>query len=534
MKFHQFINLFIFLTSVACARAAEVDCINDNEALLQQLDRAIECKAEYQHRRLVRADSLRALARQKRGTERVSVLKEAYDTYSRFLSDSVFSILNEIKATSDYATDSSLQLWTELCEARNYGVMGLYNLSSDIIRRYDPADLDPDQQLHYYNTVHAVTGWMVDFTRKSAPHLTDSLFRQSSSYLEKVYELEPNEISNTLVYTTMLLEQGRYQQCIDTLLITESRCDQGSAVYLNAIMAQAYDKMGQTDAAIHYLTTTSIHDIEEGVTEYMALQALAERCLEQGQTKRAYQYLICSLEDASICHSNLRMLESTDIFPIIDSAYQTEEKRLRQARIAMFVFGSMCILLIIGFVFYILHSNMKKAQLEALRKKRHLEEISFIANHDELTGLLNRHGGKRPIIKMLRHHVPGYLSILDVDNFKKINDTYGHDVGDKMLQAVARCFSLLPQQTTIRMGGDEFCTYFPNTSSLEEYKQHIEAFFEAIRAINLPEWPELKISVSLGATYYDGRTDSSFEQLYREADKRLYMSKQIKGCQLTV
>ena len=50
----------------------------------------------------------------------------------------------------------------------------------------------------------------------------------------------------------------------------------------------------------------------------------------------------------------------------------------------------------------------------------------------------------------------------------------------------------------------------------------------------LPEWPELKISVSLGATYYDGRTDSSFEQLYREADKRLYLSKKIKGCQLTV
>lgn len=52
MKFHRFVILVVFLTSVACARAAEVDCINDNEVLLQQLDRAIERKAEYQHRRL--------------------------------------------------------------------------------------------------------------------------------------------------------------------------------------------------------------------------------------------------------------------------------------------------------------------------------------------------------------------------------------------------------------------------------------------------------------------------------------------------
>lgn len=527
---YRFFTLFIMVVSLTCMQAQDMDYASQNETLLEQLDKVVANKELRHKARLYRADSLRSVARDLSGGERISIYKEAYDSYSRFLTDSVFSLLNEIRHTPEYADDSKLQAWTGICEARNYGVMGLYSTSFDILRDYRPEGFDPETKLLYYNTIHAVTGWMADYSRMPASNLSVNLADSAMSYLETVYSLEHDTISSILVYSTLMLDQGNYQHCIDTLLSSKDLFDEGASVYLYAVLAQAYEKIGQEDAAIYYLTKTCINDLEEGVTEYMALPILAKRMQEKGQTERAYRYLICSLEDASLCHSSLRTFETANFFPIIDGARRAEEKRLQQSRQFATVLGVLCVF----FIIYFLVLRIKTAQREVSQKKKYLEEISFIAEHDELTGLLNRHGCNLYIAKAITQKQPGYLGILDIDLFKKVNDTYGHNVGDKVLKAVADCFKAMPHNTTARIGGDEFITFTTDSVSPVEYLKDINQFFDAIRAIELPEMKGQHISVSYGAVYFDGISYSSFDELYREADRKLYQSKMVEGCKITL
>jgi len=529
------IHFLIFLSmAVSVLHAQEIDYTRENERLLIQLDEAIAHKAEYQQARLYRADSLREAARQKEGYDRVRGLQGAYEVYNRFLTDSVASTLTEIKQCPEYKKDTELRFWTTLSEARNYGVMGLYNKSFDLLSAINPDDYDQGLQLHYYNTIHAVTNWMGDFASKSAKSLAAELRKKEAEYYQIIYELEPDPFSRMLIHSNMMAGEGLYQQSIDTLTLAMNTCDPSAVVYYYYALSLSYYRLGNEDAAVYYLAKASLDDITNGVAEYMALPILAEHMQMLKQGERAYNYLICSLEDANLCHSSLRAIEATTIFPIIDEARRAEENRRRQGLQTTLFMGVICVILIIGLIVIFLMERNKHALIEVRQKKKHLEEITYIAEHDELTGLLNRYGGKRPILNALKNHKTGYFCMLDIDQFKMVNDTFGHEVGDKVLQAVAACFNAMPEQIAARMGGDEFWSYCTSAITAEQYRARIEDFFTAVRAIRIKEMGDTTLSVSLGAIYYDGQSDTTFDQLFREADRRLYVSKQTPGCMLTM
>ena len=523
--------LVFSLCDISSARA---DITTDNEILLKQLDEAVANKSIYQSARKQKADSLRAAAFTKTGYDRVHDLQQAYETYNRYLSDSVFAILNEIKKCPEYSGDSILQVWVALSEARNYGVMGYYATAFDILEEYDPQDYDRELQLHYYNTIHAVSGWMADFAAKSAPDLAEGMVHKATQYYDSIYVLETDPFSRTLIICNQMYDRGDYQMCIDTLLEAKKTCHPGAAIYLYALLSQAYEKLGDIDMATQYLILTSIHDIQEGVAEYMALPALAERMHDMGDIDRAYNYLTCSLEDANTCHSSLRATEATYVFPIIDAARKQTEKVREKYKRNLFLSGVAVVLLILlGFCIYY-YERHRRVVLMVNQEKKHVKEVTFIAEHDELTSLYNRRGGKRIISDAICNRQPGYLCILDIDLFKHVNDTFGHDVGDQVLKAVASQLASMKDQVAVRMGGDEFCSYCIAQISAEEYRERISQFFESIEAIRIPEMGEKQISVSMGAIYYDGKTAATFDNLFREADKRLYKSKQTKGCHLTL
>ncbi|MDO4497871.1 MAG: diguanylate cyclase [Bacteroidales bacterium] len=507
---------------------------DENEQLLQQLDQAIARKASYQRDRKLRADSLCKAAYEKEEYDRIWTLQSSYEIYNRFLTDSVFSTLERIKACPEYEGDSLLQVWVSLCEARNYGVMGFYNTSLGIIEKCNPCCWDRNLKLHYYNTHHAVLGWMAEFDAKASPEMAKQLLEKAEVYRDSILDLEPNPISRSLVRANRLCDMGQYQASVDTLRAIEKICDSWADIYIYASLSQAYDKMNDNEQALHYLALTSINDIKSGVAEYMALPILAERMHDMGEDERAYNYLVCSLEDANLCHCTLRAIEATYMFLIID---QARSKAIEQHQLhkRLLLIGAFLILLIVvtglAFHYYSRHRRMLDRVLE---EKKHVEEVIFMAEHDELTSLLNRRGGRR----RLRYHVealrPGYLCVLDVDLFKQVNDTYGHEVGDKVLQRVAECLAALPDQIAIRLGGDEFLTYCIAPISTEEYRLRMENFFDDIRAIRIPVMGDKEISVSLGAVYYDGQQATTVDALFHVADMRLYKSKQTKGCCLTM
>ena len=135
------------------------------------------------------------------------------------------------------------------------------------------------------------------------------------------------------------------------------------------------------------------------------------------------------------------------------------------------------------------------------------------------------------ITELLKEKTGGLLCLIDCDKFKSINDTYGHSVGDKVIIAVAEKLqkTCRDSDVVLRLGGDEFATFIPKMLERTVAEKFFGRLFENIRQIDVIEMQGKSIEISLGACFYDGYEEVSFDQLYRKADRAMYQSKKQKG-----
>jgi diguanylate cyclase (GGDEF)-like protein/putative nucleotidyltransferase with HDIG domain len=150
---------------------------------------------------------------------------------------------------------------------------------------------------------------------------------------------------------------------------------------------------------------------------------------------------------------------------------------------------------------------------------------------DALTGLANprvlQFQVARELARARRTSSPFSLVLLDLDNFKVINDEYGHLAGDRALQEVAKVLqqTTRPYDTCVRYGGDEFVVLLPSSGSAEAEEQR-RRVQEAVAAISLhtEDGREIPLRVSAGASVFpdDGET---YERLLARADRRMYRNK---------
>ena len=160
---------------------------------------------------------------------------------------------------------------------------------------------------------------------------------------------------------------------------------------------------------------------------------------------------------------------------------------------------------------------------------RHREKLSYEATHDALTGLYNRSAYDQ-FLNDRRKGVMAFLYV-DVDKFKSVNDTYGHEAGDKVLRLVADTLthSFRSEDRICRIGGDEFVVLMANAGP--ELKALIRTKAERIMsALANPPKGVVPVSVSVGCAFGDENT--SGEELYRNADAALYHIKENgkSGC----
>ena len=159
------------------------------------------------------------------------------------------------------------------------------------------------------------------------------------------------------------------------------------------------------------------------------------------------------------------------------------------------------------------------------------QKLLDIANTDSLTGVSNRRYfeeiGRREVVRAERHQRPLSLMILDVDFFKRINDTYGHPVGDKVLQAlslVARA-ELRENDLLARLGGEEFIVLLPDINLSEALcvAERLRLTF-AVCNVPLENGEVVGFTVSIGVSQLGGEFDS-LDTLLQSADLALYQAK---------
>lgn len=155
------------------------------------------------------------------------------------------------------------------------------------------------------------------------------------------------------------------------------------------------------------------------------------------------------------------------------------------------------------------------------------ESLRYNMNHDVLTGLYNRRFLERHIELIPDNQRSQYvICMLDIDFFKKVNDTYGHEAGDEVLVKVAGCLkdTAGKENLAVRWGGEEFIIYFPSTTPdkiypvMESLRQRIENL--VIKASK----KEIRVTITIGIA--TGMEDSNYEKVINSADEKLYLGKQ--------
>ena len=165
---------------------------------------------------------------------------------------------------------------------------------------------------------------------------------------------------------------------------------------------------------------------------------------------------------------------------------------------------------------------------EEKRREKHLKHLS---ETDAMTGLRNRGSGEKTISNLMASGQSGMFVLLDADKFKSINDNFGHNVGDKVIIAIADCLkkAFRPNDITLRLGGDEFAAYAVGVTDKAYGKAIIFGLFSMIDLISIPELRDRKISISLGATIFHEQSEESFTEIYKQADSAAYISKKTQG-----
>ncbi|HEV2924863.1 MAG TPA: diguanylate cyclase [Solirubrobacteraceae bacterium] len=171
------------------------------------------------------------------------------------------------------------------------------------------------------------------------------------------------------------------------------------------------------------------------------------------------------------------------------------------------------------------------AQLQDISERKQLEEhLRHLADHDPLTGLRNRrlfeHDLKLQVARSQRYGEQAALMVIDLDDFRRVNDEHGHAVGDETLRAVARSLSRRLRQTDLiaRLGGDEFAVLLPHAGG-EAAAVVADGLGRVIRACGVDAGDDvLHPAASIGFALIDHSCESA-EQVLVEAQRAMYAAK---------
>ncbi|MBC7962643.1 MAG: diguanylate cyclase [Steroidobacteraceae bacterium] len=180
----------------------------------------------------------------------------------------------------------------------------------------------------------------------------------------------------------------------------------------------------------------------------------------------------------------------------------------------------------------VLEVRVKERTIELEQRALELEEanrkISKLVYLDPLTGVANRRSLDetlaREVERGARLGLPLTVAMLDVDHFKTVNDTFGHAMGDKVLQSIAQAVSsqARPYDLVARYGGEEFLIMMPG-ATLHDGGVAAERFRAAIEELSIEDFPR-RVTASFGvATHMPGHSSNS---LFERADTALYRAKQ--------
>ena len=158
--------------------------------------------------------------------------------------------------------------------------------------------------------------------------------------------------------------------------------------------------------------------------------------------------------------------------------------------------------------------------------------LQTLATTDALTGLMNRREimvtGEEEVARAVRYHTPLSLMMLDIDHFKRVNDTWGHPTGDRVIQALAQAMLSVVREHDVvgRYGGEEFLILLPHTDAqaVNTVAERLRALVESNTQVLSDQGETVRFTVSIGVATQTDKAES-LSRLIALADNALYQAK---------
>ena len=360
----RLVNIFILLFVCHYLNAK-----NTTFPTLEDLDKVVANQQIYTNARLRMLDSLKSdLRKADELHKKYAIEKELFAGYQSFVVDSALLYAQKKISLAHRLNDAEELSYSYLDVASMLIKGGNYKEANEVLQRLNVRNASSNLRNYYYTVNQDL------YTTLQTVSLTANerkLYNEKSSlYKDSILSLKLDP--SVWVVTNRMMDKHRYKDALQILLkeYPTLNVDDRRMAYVAYSISDIYRLMGNREKEKQYLIVSAIADIKSAVKEYISLRRLATLLYEDGDIERSYLYMKRALEDAIYCNARLRVIEVSDIMPIINKAYEDKTQREKHVTLLALVSISVLSLMLIGLVF-LLRRQMKKLSVtqRALRDK---------------------------------------------------------------------------------------------------------------------------------------------------------------------
>lgn len=360
----RLVNIFILLFVCHYLNAK-----NTTFPTLEDLDKVVANQQIYTNARLRMLDSLKSdLRKADELHKKYAIEKELFAGYQSFVVDSALLYAQKKLSLAQRLNDAEELSYSYLDVASMLIKGGNYKEANEMLQRLNMRNASSNLRNYYYTVNQDL------YTTLQTVSLTANerkLYNEKSSlYKDSILSLKLDP--SVWVVTDRMMDKHRYKDALQILLkeYPTLNVDDRRMAYVAYSISDIYRLLGNREKEKQYLIVSAIADIKSAVKEYISLRRLATLLYEDGDIERSYLYMKRALEDAIYCNARLRVIEVSDIMPIINKAYEDKTQREKHITLLALVSISVLSLMLIGLVF-LLRRQMKKLSVtqRALRDK---------------------------------------------------------------------------------------------------------------------------------------------------------------------
>ena len=319
------------------------------DSVLRVLDATLDEKERYAEQKEQRIAGLRRLLAMPGITpeQRYDTNTRLFEEYKQYLPDSAIVFMLENVKLADQQGDRVQSDRARIHLALLYAVGGLYIEAADMLESVRATDLPPTLQVSYYDTYKQLFN-VYPKNRDSA--------RYYKQYRDSLLGcLDPASDNYKIVYAEKLTGSGQCREAREVLvpMFVQQHEDTHWRAVLAFSIGETYRVEGDYDRQKLYYALAAIGDVKNAIKENAALRFLGMAFYETGNVERAYRYVQQSLEDAVFSNARLRTMEVSEVFPVIEQAYQRQLSAQSERRFFLLICVGVLSLFLVAAVVYV-------------------------------------------------------------------------------------------------------------------------------------------------------------------------------------